>query len=294
MLIAEVMHNELVEHFKLQIPVKLGNGGINDGVIIPDAFDRGVKALQLFKTHLDQFPVSSIEAFATSAIRNAQNGAEFISKVKVETGIFIHAIPGETEAEYIFEGVKHSYPMADETVMVMDIGGGSVEFILGNVHRIFWKQSFEIGASRLLQKFHHTNPISQAEIHALEAYLSDTLKPLADAFATYPAEILVGSAGSFETLRDVILQDLNGTVIPLSENACKIKHHDFAGFCRMMTQLKHEEIKALKGMTDFRTEMITVASILMRYMVDNFGFKKIIASDYSLKEGMIFGLNKKG
>lgn len=100
--------------------------------------------------------------------------------------------------------------------------------------------------------------------------------------------VLVGAAGSFETLADMVLKDLAVIPLSLTKNACEIRHEDFEVFVEVMKTSTFEQRKKLKGMVDFRTEMITVAAILMDFVVRNYGTKKIIVSDYALKEGVLF------
>jgi len=98
-------------------------------------------------------------AFGTSALRNAKNGQDVAELLTKESGIPVKIISGEEEAAFIYAGVKEAVKMGVETSMVVDIGGGSIEFIIGNEQRIFWKHSFEIGAQRLLERFQKNDPI---------------------------------------------------------------------------------------------------------------------------------------
>ena len=132
---------------KKTIPVKLGHNGINQGVIHADAFLRGIKALENFHQLIIQHGVKQVKAMATAAIRNASNGDEFIAEVKKKTGIKIEMIDGETEARLIYAGVREAVKLGTETGLIMDIGGGSVEFIICNSTKIFWKRSFPLGAA---------------------------------------------------------------------------------------------------------------------------------------------------
>ncbi|TAE85603.1 MAG: exopolyphosphatase [Bacteroidetes bacterium] len=286
--IADVKGDVLIEYFKLQIPVKLGKGGINNNLITGDSFERGLLALNEFKKYINQFGVDEVLAFATSAIRNAKNGPDFIDAVKVQCGITITSITGDQEAMYIYEGVRHSFTMPAMPVLVMDIGGGSVEFIIGNRQEILYKQSIEIGAARLLEKFHKHNPITEAEVAQINQYLEEVLVAFKEAVHIYKPIAVVGAAGSFETLADVVLKDLAVIPLTLSKHAREIRFEDFEIFVEVMKTSTLEQRSKLKGMVDFRTEMITVATVLMDVVMKVCGVKRIIVSDYSLKEGVFF------
>lgn len=287
LLIAEVKQGNINEYFKLQVPVKLGKGGINEGIINEDAFKRGITAIAEFRKYIDQFEIKDVVANATSAIREAKNGDDFVNKVKNDYQINIRKISGDQEAIYIYEGVRNSFNLPGENILVMDIGGGSVEFIIGNRESILWKHSFELGAARLVDKFQKSDPIRMDEIHEINSYIDQNLKLLKDAQNQFPAKILVGSAGSFETLVDVVLKDFGVIPNSLSRHAFEIRGEDFEVFYELMVTSSSAQRSKLKGMVDFRIEMIVVAAILMNYVINNLNIKKIISSEYALKEGML-------
>jgi exopolyphosphatase/guanosine-5'-triphosphate,3'-diphosphate pyrophosphatase len=288
LLIAEVKNGVINEYFKLQIPVKLGKGGIGNNFISEDSFKRGLTALREFRKYLDQFGITQIHAFATSAIRSATNGSDFIFQAKTNFQIEINAIDGDTEASFIYDGVKHSFNFPDEKVLVMDIGGGSVEFIIGHKDQIIWKQSFNIGAARIIEKFYPHDPITEEEILALNSYFDKELTVLANAIKENSLTVLIGAAGSFETLVDIVLKDLEVIPNSLSKNAFEIRRQDFELFYELMITSSIEQRLKLKGMVEFRIEMIVVAAVLMKYVIEKFQIKKIVSSNYSLKEGVLF------
>src|SRR6478609_9893114 len=147
--------------------------------------------------------VSKTQAFGTSALRSAQNGNEIIERIKSETGIEAQIISGELEAEYIYRGVRAAMKLGKEKSLIIDIGGGSVEFIIGNEDKIFWSRSFDIGGQRLLEKYHKHDPIIQEEINNLNAHFSETLNSLLKELDTHKPKTLVGSSGTFDTLSEI-------------------------------------------------------------------------------------------
>jgi len=159
-------------------PVKLGRGGIQMNRITPDAFERGFVAIQNHLETIRSHGVTEIRAFATSAIRNASNGNQFVEEVKQRFGLRVRVITGDREAELIYKGVRQAIPMTDEKVLILDIGGGSNEFILCNRNGIIWKRSFEIGMARILELFDLSDPITSEEIQAVESYHLQELQPL--------------------------------------------------------------------------------------------------------------------
>lgn len=286
LLIAEGGASDYKEIVHIHDSVKLGEGGINKGVIQPEPYQRGMIALQNFKQEIDKHKVTHIRAIATSALRNASNGQDFIDEVAQKTGIQIEIIDGEQEAEYIYKGVKLAGGLSDQTSLIMDIGGGSVEFILSNAHTILWKQSFEIGAARLMDKFHRTDPIPLESINALYAYLNEHLTSLIAVTEKYPATSLLGSSGAFETFAEVIELE-KGNPFSLSIKNYDLAYNDLIAVTDKLIASSHQERKSTKGIIPIRVDMIVVASLITRFIMSKLGINQVCMSTYSLKEGVL-------
>ena len=287
LLIAEGDINDFCEIVHEHIAVKLGEGGINKGIILPAAFERGINTMKAFNQEIAANNVQHIKAIATSALRNASNGKEFIERVKTEAGIEIEIVDGDREAAFIFSGVKASGLLSTRNSLIMDIGGGSVEFIIGNNRELIWKQSFEIGAARLMERFHHTDPIPPASIEALNLYLDSTLPDLFIAIEQTPVQHLIGSSGAFETFAELIENKKTD-----SFNLKKIKTYDFAQeelltVTDEMILSTHAEREGNKCIIPVRVDMIVVASLITRYIMQKLGIKNVSMCTYSLKEGVL-------
>ena len=128
-----------------RIAAKMGVGGINHGYITTEGIRRVIQALKEIKLTIENWHVTKVQAFGTSALRSAKNGIELVEKIYSEVGIEVKIITGEEEAELIYQGVRSAVPLGPSKSLIVDIGGGSVEFIIGNESEVFWKQSFEIG-----------------------------------------------------------------------------------------------------------------------------------------------------
>ncbi|NJO69648.1 MAG: hypothetical protein HC830_10500 [Bacteroidetes bacterium] len=137
-------------------------------------------------------------AFGTSALRDAANGEAFREDVKRQFDIEIRLITGEKEAEYIYKGVSQTVQHIREKFLILDIGGGSNEFIIADQQQYYWKESFKLGMARLTEKFTPSDPVTPELIDTLEAYFEKELYPLFRALEEYPVKILVGASGSFD------------------------------------------------------------------------------------------------
>jgi len=155
---------------KLKEMVILAEKGM-ENKLSEEAMQRGLDAMKRIKFLCDSMHVEEIIAFATSAIREATNGGDFIQRMKAESGIKVRAIPGSKEAALIGLAVQHSIALSEELVLMVDIGGGSVEFILGNNEEFLYSQSLKLGVARMAAKFVSNDPISKEEIKALKKTL---------------------------------------------------------------------------------------------------------------------------
>ena len=299
LLIVEKSGSAYTTLFRESRPAKIGQAGINQGIITEEGVGRALVVLTYFRQVLDQYSVSSeqVVAIGTSAIRVAQNQAEFIDRIRQATGISIRVISGDQEAEYIYKGVRAAGTLNDSTSLVMDIGGGSVEFILGNQTRIFWKQSFEIGGQRLRERFMTSDPISSGSIRRLYDYFQEQLLPLTNAMHQYQPTVgsslrLVGSSGSFDTLVDMWFMHERGHLPDPDQATFTLPVAEFYRAYELLITKNHEERMQIPGMVELRVDMIVVAVCLIDYVLKTYDLSQIRTSTYSLKEGVLASLNE--
>ncbi|MCB0761669.1 MAG: hypothetical protein KDC12_09110, partial [Flavobacteriales bacterium] len=163
--------------FSTKIAVKLAPS-IDTNMIGSNRFGRGLDALLVHKNILENYQTERVYLFATSAIRDSANGKAFVKQVKEALNFDIHVIGGDEEAELIYEGVIQDIQLEENVDLIMDIGGGSVEFILAHVHGILWKRSFPIGVSRLKGMFMPSDPMTEEESGKIQEFLFGALEPL--------------------------------------------------------------------------------------------------------------------
>jgi Exopolyphosphatase len=286
LLLAETEDNGYKIIHRDRLAVKIGKDGINAGRITEEATQRALLAMQSFKNSIDQHGVSRVYAYGTSAFRNASNAGEIKNRIKKVTGIDVDIISGIREAEFIYEGVKAALDLEQDRSLIVDIGGGSVEFILGNADEILWMQSLETGAQRLLELFHKNDPITPEEITLLNSHFDRELAPVLDALKKYPTSIMVGSSGSFDTLSDIFCVKHD-----IAKHADEIETPlTIEGFYEIYHEVLHkdrEQRLAIPGMIEMRVDMIVVACCLIRYILEHHTFNRIRVSTYSLKEGVL-------
>jgi exopolyphosphatase/guanosine-5'-triphosphate,3'-diphosphate pyrophosphatase len=203
LLVKEKVEGKWKTLFKTKLPVKLGAGGFSENVLMPNRMARGVDALYSYKNVIDSLEVKDVRVFATSAVREASNGNVFVAKVKKHLNFDMEVISGDREAELIFEGVVQTTGEIKEDFLIMDIGGGSTEFIFVRNQKPLWRKSYLLGVSRLHGMLDPASRINQDDVNRLRTHLNKELQDLISFLKENPVKILVGSSGSFDTLFDM-------------------------------------------------------------------------------------------
>lgn len=268
--------------------VGLGKGGINRGIITEEAMNRALTTLRTFRTVLDSHGVTHVIATGTSAIRTATNKQQLIDRIKREVNIDVEVINGEREAELIFRAVQQAIPMEDKTSLAMDIGGGSVEFIIGNSKEIIWKQSFEIGGQRLIERFHVHDPMPEEDRVMMHDYFNSTLVSLDEAIKKYNPVQLIGCSGTFDTLAEMNIQHHREKILLEKQTSYLLSLVDFKRLRNQMVKSTRAERLAFPGMIELRADMVVVAVCLIEHVLSVIKTNTIMVSTYSLKEGVLY------
>lgn len=269
----------------LQRPVGLGMGAMENVSLQEDAMDR---ALSCLKEFVDFFQAkggdrADFYAIGTSILRRASNSAAFIQRVEAELGIQIQVIDGMQEAEYIYAGIRNSLPARwEKTSLVMDIGGGSVEFILFKGHQVLYRVSLELGGLRMKSLFSVDNEFNLSVVSDLDAYVSKEMTSLLEACRAAKPSVLIGAAGAFETILD--LENRPGS----APAACEINLAEFLGHKKKLDGLKYEERVDYPGMKAFRASIFPYATFLVEKVLRELAIDELWFSSYSLKEGFWF------
>lgn len=271
--------------------VKLGKGGINKRIISEEAMERGFKAISRHMFTINKFAANEIHAYATSAIRNASNGVFLVEEIKKRFGFTTHIIDGEREASLIFDGISASVDFGNNNAMILDIGGGSNEFIICNAAGILWKHSFELGMARIIEKFTLSDPITTEEIKSIQTYYASELNLLGEKAKYYHPEVLIGASGTFDTLAAITKHRFSIKTIPNS-TSMQIDLEHFREIHRLLINSTAIERLQMHGMEPLRVEMIVPAMIFINFVITNFGMKSITQSEYALKEGVMVNLIK--
>lgn len=262
--------------------VGLGLGGINEGFLADDAIQRALETLSRFCAVCKEFEVVEIKMIGTSAIRDAKNNADFSERVFNETGVRITIVSGQEEADLIYQGIVHSCSFIEDGI-VMDIGGGSTEFIHIKEHKAVWAESFDIGVSRIFQQFSFSNPITQEEIEVVNSYFDENTNGKLDIIN---AAILIGSSGTFETLYELAYEK----PFPKGLKAIEIPIEDIIHVCKQLLASTQQQRDANKWIIPIRKKMAPIAAIKILWVINKCNVQRCLISPASLKEGCLLSL----
>ncbi len=292
LLIAKILPNGQFETvYDRKLPVKLGRGGIHKDILLPDAIKRGIKALQSHAQTILEFGAEKVKVIGTSALRGANNRDEFLMQVKEQLGWEIEIIDGELEAEMIFRGVTLSLPEGLGKYLILDIGGGSIEFILANNSDIIWKKSINIGIARALEAIRTSDPVTEGEIEAFEFWFDQHLQELWNICKLHDPQILIGCSGAFDTFMDIHEKVIPDTKI---RKVTEISLQDYQKIYDLLIHTDEATRSKIEGMDKMRVEMIVIASVFTNFILRKLKVQKLLHTHNSLKEGVMERLITKG
>lgn len=277
LLVAELKDGVLKTIHAERSPVMLGMGGINAGYITEDAFQRAVEALATFKERADNLGAESIKGFGTAAIREASNGQDLIDFAKGRLGIEIEMISGKREGELIYNGVGLTFDFPERSV-IMDIGGGSTEFVLADAKGMIDIESLNIGVSRIYQHFNKPMDYTPDDIKGIENFIVDKAGTRLD---DLNAKILVGASGTFETFYEMSYK----RPFPMDGRAHEIEMELFKGELYWTIHSSFQDRDENPWIVEMRKRMLPVGAVKINWVIEKLGIEKIFVSPYSLKEG---------
>lgn len=291
LLIADIDSQKKFERVhSLKSPVRLGEKGINDNLIAPEAFERGLATLKNHIDILNDYGCERVFAFGTSALRSASNGRDFVNAVAQTHDLNIHIIDGQKEAEMIYHGARLSLNLGDEKLLIMDIGGGSNEFIIANQHTIFWQQSYSLGASRLIEWLNPSDPITPEEIDRLKNRLRPAMQDLFAACKTHGVSSLIGTSGSFEVIADMISILYHDQKPDAERTSYPFNVAEFKQICDLILKATSAQRIEMPGMHSVRVNLIVIAMVLIDLVVEECDIRQMTQSAYALNEGILFNV----
>ncbi len=264
--------------------IRLGSGSANMKFISGEAMAKAVDTLKRFK-RICTAKKASIRAVGTSVVREALNVDFFLKKVKVETGIDIEVISGFEEARLIYQGVLHALPVYNKKILVVDIGGGSTEFLVGQKNNIFYGNSLKIGTVRLTEKFFPEHKFKRKAVKKCRSFVKGMLFPIVRAVKKIKYDEVIGTSGTIINALNVA-RKLSGS--HENENNVLTRKE----FEKVAEKILHagtpEKIAVIPGLNKKRADIIISGIIILSEIFRQFDIEELKVSEYALREGLIF------
>jgi len=289
LLIADITGDNFKEILRTMEIVRLGQGVDQNKAFQPDAIDRTLNAVRLFKDQIASKGVEKIRFCATSATRDATNRNLFIDGVRDILGIEVEVIPGEEEAELSFIGATKELRQSDSPFLVVDIGGGSTEFVFGS-EKVDFAKSVNIGCVRMSERHLNTQPPSMAQIAQAIVDIDIAIAQAAAVVPITTAKTLVAVAGTATTVAAAALElnDYDRHMIHLSRISAINVHKVAASFQSM----NKDQIASLGFMHPGRVDVITAGSLVLSRIMAATGASEFVASESDILDGMAWSLIK--
>lgn len=264
--------------------LRLGEGVDRSKRLKREAMDRVVQCIKEWREVIERYQVQACAAVATSAVRDAQNRQEFLDRIKAETGLTVEVLTGAQEAERTMLGVRSGLPPAIKSVLALDIGGGSTEFILARQGERPVVRSIDVGVVRLSERLLHHDPPTSEEIGQARDWIrretAEALAGMERAGCTF-----VGTAGTITSLAAMAQQ------LPAYEPA---RIHNYRLLLPTVADLEQQLLSRSKaaragmpGLEKNREDVIASGAIILRTVMETLGERECLVSDLGLREGVL-------
>lgn len=232
---------------------------------------------------------TQLVAKATAALREAENGSDVVDRIEAETGVKVGVISGIEEARLVFRAVSASVALEPAPALCMDLGGGSLELMVGDHGSLSWATSVRLGVGRLTAELVRSDPPAGSDRKRLLARIDQTLAPHMERLRELHPMSLVGSSGTLLTLVRMAAIRRMGT-LPASLNQMAISRQELEAIHDEIWQLPSGPRSRLAGLDAKRADILPAGSLLALEMMDRFGLDAMTASEWALREGMVLDL----
>jgi len=266
--------------------VRLGSGSTDMKYLSEAAMERGVETLKRFKDIADSLG-APVRAIATSAVREALNKDEFIRLVQTETGVRMETASGVEEARLIYLGILQALPIYARKILMVDIGGGSTEFLVGQRGKIQYSNSLKVGAVRLTQRFFKDAELDSRSIHECRRYVAGMLAPVVRSVGKYRPEVVVGSSGTITNIARMVAFE-RGEEETESVNNFTFTQHEMTDVVKNILDARDATGRSgLGGLDPGRADIIPAGAIILEQILKELNIKSMTVSEYALREGIV-------
>ena len=265
--------------------VRLGAGGLGGRALTELTMRSALQALTKFKRLAESHDVDEVVAAATSAVREAENGRDFLATIRQRTGIQVRVISGTEEARLIHRAAVYGVDVSDGAALVLDIGGGSVELTLGRGSQVRVAQSLKLGVIRLTERFVHSDPITRADERRLASYITEVLFPVTEKIRTRGFARVVGTSGTILSLGALAVGEGRG----VGSDALRNRRVSLKQLRRVRKELTALDLAGrigIPGLDPRRADLAVAGSVLICTMLRLLGARELTLCDLALREGL--------
>jgi len=266
--------------------VKLGEGVFATNRLSDRAYKEGLEVIKRYVQLADQLGVDEIITAATSATREARNGGEFLDAIVKKTGIAPQVISGKEEARLIFLAVRQAIALHGKKALVLDIGGGSTEAVVGDEGEVLFRSSVKLGVRRLLDMIDHQGPIGKEALKVLEAHIQQVARDTISEAKQHGFSQVIGTSGTIRSLGEAALVE-SGHDNLQSVNAEKVPRANLEKLTKKLLKSEAEERTEVEGISSRRADAIHLGGVLLTQLLRLAEAEEITLCDASLREGLI-------
>ena len=266
---------------KEKVVVQLGLGSLDGRPLSDDAITRGAAAIAHMAEVARGWEVDDIVAVATSAVREAPNRRDFLRWVKDTAGIKIRVISGEEEADYIFRAVRSAVDFDGGTVLCIDIGGGSVEFVVGTVSEVYFTASEPLGSLRLAQQFQLHDLATQEAIDSCRRFAADHLRKVQKKVRRIGVDHCIGTSGTIQALANAAASSAASGV------ARCLTREGLGGVLTRLTGTTAAERAERFAIDEKRAATIVAGAVVLAAIMDGLRLPSILSCPVGIREGIV-------
>ena len=285
LLIADYEDGTFKEREKHVNTTRIGESVDEEGRINEEAMERNVDALEDFTMLAKEKGCEQIWAVGTSALRDSKNSDEFLKMAHKKSGVTVEIISGSTEADLGFMGVLEGIQEKDENILVIDIGGGSTEFIVGNKYGIKFMKSENVGALRMTEKFLKKDPVDTVEYMSMENHIAHKIEDTLGEVSRYNIKKVVGIGGTITSVAAMLAQM---EVYDMDKiHSSIITYPQICDLLEKLKKLKTSEKIMMKGLQPKRADIITAGVGILEIVLRKICFDRMVVSEYDNLEGLV-------
>jgi exopolyphosphatase/guanosine-5'-triphosphate,3'-diphosphate pyrophosphatase len=265
---------------------RLGDGSFEKHRLRKPAMRRAWNVIERFHRMARENDAERIFGVATSAVRDARNGRAFVREIYRRTGMRIRIISGEEEGRLIELAARSNFKVKGKKTLVIDIGGGSMELIVGDGKKHYFLKSYPMGGARLTDHFLKKDPPAPKQLRKLEQYLEKTLTPVADKLDRWRVPLVIGTAGTMINLASMVYESETSKHL-------KLKHHyalerwDLEKVHERLAEMPLRKRLNFPGLDSRRADIIIAGSALVRVLMRLFRVNRIMVSKRGIREGLV-------